>query len=184
MEDVWLLCPECGRHFGSKAGVHRKSHHPLEYKWDVLALAAIHSKLWTDGEMYIMAAKLKWWKQARQECSLPEFIQRVLVHWSIMSIKRRWKDADYRAILTEVTLESAIVSSAEADPPHVSTNNDLVEWTSLLKEAFSALCVAEGLDNELLSCVCEGNVDGLLSSLYPQFEEAKAMKVAGKGLFG
>lgn len=51
------LCPECGRIFISKESVslHRKSHHPIEYNRDVLALVSSRNVLWTKGEWHVMA---------------------------------------------------------------------------------------------------------------------------------
>lgn len=70
----------------------------------------------------------------------------------------------------EVRLKSAIFASNMADSPHASFSNDLVEGTSLIKQFFTELFVEEGLDNKLLSCMLEGNIDCLLSFLYPLFE--------------
>lgn len=75
-EDV-NLCPECGRHFGSKAGVslHQTAQHLVEYNRDILSLVSSRNKFWTKGEVYTMASEELVWRTNRLSCGVNEFIQ-------------------------------------------------------------------------------------------------------------
>lgn len=118
--------------------------------------------------MHVMAGEeVRWWRLEPHPCGLNEFIKCTLVHCSIDSIKGKRRDGNYHVILTEVEREVAIAARAEAIPYREDNNADLAYSVLVLLEALGALVSEMNIDNNLLSLVVDGDVDGFLEFLYP-----------------